>query len=260
VRGVVRNASSGGAEGALYCGRRIDDGPNAITQGAGSVGDGERLTAQMARHCGHHRKRLPPCIFFRTSTGERRHSGHGSSTSSGLSMRGVPWLEKGATCPAGGAWTEQVARHTLRWLERDAPASIGRPAPVGRTEHQQCQGGRVQTLAGTRTVEDERSRKAELSLVRTAIPREPAGRSMVTAPRGGLRVGHVLFAVAQVATKAVVVGPQPLAVRGMGPIRPTALPAHRGAFLHRGSATAATSPHASPRHTRSRVRVPQGMM
>jgi hypothetical protein len=94
---LVRALSGMHHRGALrkpYSGRRIDDGPNAITQGAGSVGDGERLTAQMARHCGHHRKRLPPCIFFRTSTGERRHSGHGSSTSSGLSMRGVPWFEK----------------------------------------------------------------------------------------------------------------------------------------------------------------------
>jgi hypothetical protein len=41
----------------------------------------------MARHCGHHRYRLPLRIRFRTSTGERRHSRHGTATSSGLSIR-----------------------------------------------------------------------------------------------------------------------------------------------------------------------------
>ena len=119
--------------------------------------------------------------------------------------------------------------------------------------------------ADTRSDANRRTRTESKGGVKSGKDRNTAGTCFRPlpgdcAPAGGLRVGRVLFAVAQVAMKAVVVGPQALAVRGMGPGRPTVPPAHRGAFLHRGSATAATSPHASPRHTRSRVRVPHGIM
>ena len=119
----------------------------------------------------------------------------------------------------------------------------------------------MQTLAAMRTVEHERGRKAELSLVRTA-----KRRALLLGPRPGdcattwLRVGRVLSTVAQVATKAVAVGPQALAVRRRGSRPPASAPPYGSAFLHRGSATAATSPHVSPRHTRSRTRVPHGIV
>ena len=79
-------------------GRRI---ACAITWGAESVREGERSTAQIARHCGHQRNRLR-FRSMRTSTGAERHSGHGTSTSSGLSITVFPWVQKSATCRAAG--------------------------------------------------------------------------------------------------------------------------------------------------------------
>jgi hypothetical protein len=81
-----------------------------MTLGDGSMRGAGRLrtqvsTAQIARHCGHHRNRRPLCSFLRTSTGEQAHSGHGTVTNSGLSNKVFLGSER-ATCPAGG--TKQV--------------------------------------------------------------------------------------------------------------------------------------------------------
>jgi hypothetical protein len=86
-------------------------------------------TAQMARHCGHHRNRRPLGIFMNTSTGEQRHAGHGTATSSGLSIKVFLGPRKGDL--PGRAEQHRAGRVTTRagGVERDAPASIGTPAP-----------------------------------------------------------------------------------------------------------------------------------
>src|SRR5918995_6465449 len=80
--------------------------------------------------------------------------------------------------------------------------------------------------ADTRSDANRRTRTESKGGVKSGKDRNTAGTCFRPlpgdcAPAGGLRVGRVLFAVAQVAMKAVVVGPQALAVRGMGPGRPT---------------------------------------
>jgi hypothetical protein len=155
-----------------------------MTVGAGSGQEAGRLrtqmsTAQMARHCGHQRKRLPLCMFMRTSTGEHWHSGHDTSTSSGVFITRVLSAHREsathtcashicirchiasagrvilrwerATCAAGrNNQAGRVRMHTRGGVEPDAPAGIGTPAPRGVSEHLGCQRGRVQTPAGAR--------------------------------------------------------------------------------------------------------------
>src|SRR5918993_4213783 len=70
----------------------------------------ERSTTQMARQRGHHRYRLLP-IFFRTSTGEQPHWGHGTTTRSGLAI-GMFLGSKERPARLEGT-TKQVASHTL---------------------------------------------------------------------------------------------------------------------------------------------------
>jgi hypothetical protein len=53
----------------------------------------------MARQCGHHRYRLPLRILFRTSTGEWRHSRHGTAASSGLFIRVSLGSKEGPNSP-----------------------------------------------------------------------------------------------------------------------------------------------------------------
>jgi hypothetical protein len=151
-----------------------------MTFGGCSVIDAGRLrtqvsTAQMARHCGHQRNRLPRCIVMSTSTGEQPHSGHGTATSSGLCIRMFPKVRKKRP-----ARLEEPSRSsgTRGGVGRDAPAGIGTRAPRNTTEHLGCQRGHVHTLAGMRNVEHQWDEKAELSLPRAAIPQTPAWSSL----------------------------------------------------------------------------------
>jgi hypothetical protein len=105
----------------------------AITSGLGSVRDGERLTAQMARHCGHHKNRLWLWIM-RTSTGEQPQSGHGTATNSGWSIKGFPgvlgqeqparWRRPGRLCDTQrrGARRARSHRHARSTGDDRAPA------------------------------------------------------------------------------------------------------------------------------------------
>jgi hypothetical protein len=113
-------------------------------------------TAQMARHCGHHRNRLPLRNFLRTSTGTQRHSGQDTATSSGLSIRRVRWGSEGATYPVGG--TPSRSRRTQRVVAWSAtrPLASARPPHGDTTEHLQCQRGHVQTPAGSGIVAHDR--------------------------------------------------------------------------------------------------------
>ena len=128
-----------------------------MTLGDGSRRGAGRLrtqvsTAQMARHCGHHRNRRPLCSFLRTSTGEQAHSGHGTVTNSGLSNKVFPGL---GTSDLPG-WRNQAGRmtHAVAW-SATRPLASARPLHAGTTEHLGCQRGHVQRLAGSRTVEYE---------------------------------------------------------------------------------------------------------
>ena len=140
-------------------------------------------TAQMARHCGHQRNRLPRCIVMSTSTGEQPHSGHGTATSSGLCIRMFPKVRKKRP-----ARLEEPSRSsgTRGGVERDALAGIGTRAQRNTTEHLGCQRGHVHTLAGMRNVEHKTGGRAELSLSRAAIPRTPAWGSLRVTVATGL--------------------------------------------------------------------------
>jgi hypothetical protein len=128
-----------------------------MTLGDGSMRGAGRLrtqvsTAQMARHCGHHRNRRPLCSFLRTSTGEQAHSGHGTVTNSGVSNKVFPGLGK-SDLPG---WRNQAGRmtHAVAW-SATRPLASARPLHADTTEHLGCQRGHVQTLAGPGTVEHE---------------------------------------------------------------------------------------------------------
>jgi hypothetical protein len=112
-------------------------------------------TTQIARHVGHQRYRLPERSFLSTSTGEQRHSRHGSATNSGLFVRMFPLVER-ATCRAGRKQPSRSRSHTVRWRERAAPGGYQRArSHRGHQEHLGCHGGHAQTLATMNTLEHE---------------------------------------------------------------------------------------------------------
>ena len=135
----------------------------AITSGFGSVRDGERLTAQMARHCGHHKNRLWLWIM-RTSTGEQPQSGHGTATNSGWSIKGVLGVLGKSNLPGGG---DRAGCVTRSGVEHDVPASIGTPAPRETTELRQCQcPGCAEARKPGKRGDDSSTEPATLILVR----------------------------------------------------------------------------------------------
>lgn len=142
----------------------------------------------MARHRGHHRNRLLR-IFLRTSAGERPHSGHGTATSSGLSMTAFLWLPKER--PARPAEDNRAGRvpHTYGGVERDAPASIGPPAPrLDRRSTCYASVLAVQRLARVGNVERERSRNGEFKSAEGRTTKRP-GRGVRERAVGAARRG-----------------------------------------------------------------------
>jgi hypothetical protein len=134
-----------------------------ITSGFGSVRDGERLTAQMAQHCGHHKNRLWLWIM-RTSTGEQPQSGHGTATNSGWSIKGFLGVLGKSNLPGGG---DRAGCVTRSGVEHDVPASIGTPAPREPTEHRQCQcPGCAEARKPGKRGDDSSTEPATLILVR----------------------------------------------------------------------------------------------
>lgn len=94
-------------------------------------------TAQMARHCGHHKNRLPLRILMSTSTGEQWHSGQGTATNSGLSNQAFPWLPKERPARRGGNPSRSRGTHTVPWSQTQPRRGDAAPQPWA--EHQQCQ-------------------------------------------------------------------------------------------------------------------------
>jgi hypothetical protein len=95
-----------------------------------------------------------------TSTGEQPHSGHGTATSSGLSIR-VSSAFKGSDLSADVGhgtprdWHTAVTARPAGSLPGKRHADRRTPAPP-RPEHLGCQGRNAQTLAGMGIVEYER--------------------------------------------------------------------------------------------------------
>ena len=123
----------------------------------------------MARHCGHHRNRLSLRIM-RTSTGEQRHSGHGTATNSGLSNQGAHGSQK-SDLPGRRRTTEQVVHtHAVAW-SATRPLASARPPHGDSTEHLGCQRPDVQRPAEAGNVETTGTGRATLSLARQGFPR-----------------------------------------------------------------------------------------
>jgi hypothetical protein len=145
-----------------------------MTSGFGSVSAGERLTAQMASHCGHQRNRLSLRIM-RTSTGEQRQAGHGTATSSGLSKRRIHGSQKSdllgqGSNRAGRGTTRAVAwsstrplasarpPHEIRRSTCNASVSMCRDSQARATWRSPVTGTAGLSLAGERLRDDRRAR------------------------------------------------------------------------------------------------------
>ena len=144
-------------EPALWCGqcryeRRFDrpraaDASRARSRGGTeSVSEGGRSITQMARHFGHHRYHCLR-IFLRTSTGEQRHSGHGTTTNSGVSIR--VFLGPNER-PAWLGGDNQAGRATDTWRGAETcPLASARPLHGDSVEHLECQRPVAQRAART---------------------------------------------------------------------------------------------------------------
>jgi hypothetical protein len=146
-----------------------------MTCGFEAASAGERSTAQMASHSGHHRNRLLLRIM-RASTGEQRQAGHSTATNSGLSINVFLGVRKER--PA--RWEEHQAGRVGKrcGVERDAPASIGTPAPRDTTEHLQCQRLDVQRLASEGNMETTGHRNRSVKSGERPTSRRPRERGL----------------------------------------------------------------------------------
>ncbi len=131
----------------------------------------------MARHWRHQRNRRPLRIVLSTSTGEQRHAGHDTATSSGASIQGCPLGTAKKNDLPGSVVGNRAGRNTHRGVERDTPASIGGPPHESTREHLGCQRDDVQRLAGMGLVKHEQARNGRVM----------SGRGRTTAIRDGPR-------------------------------------------------------------------------